>query len=149
MGQDVIPVLIDCIATTIPHVHNSSASYGVKDSRYHLLSVTSTYSKPQVALLVSQIPQRHSPRKGYYNKRILTNSLHVHAIRSWATGARHPHRRICKSSFKWKHCPSTEGGMHLPRPEMLMRFVFEMLLIFFFFLQNESVSEKKWQCVWN
>ena len=56
-----------------------------------------------------------SPRIGRHNKERLTTSLHVCAIRSPATGARH-RRRICKSSLlKWKHWPSTEGGAHGPR----------------------------------
>jgi len=60
-----------------------------------------------------------SPRIGYHNKeRLRIVYLHVRAIRSLATRARHRHKRICKSSLlKWKYWPSTQGGAHGPRPQ--------------------------------
>jgi len=60
---------------------------------------------------VSQIPQRHFPKDWLSQQGKTQTSLHVSAIRSRATGARHRHRRISKSSLlKWKLWPSTEGS---------------------------------------
>jgi len=80
-----------------------------------------------------------SPRIGHHNKERLRL---VYAVQSRATGARHRHRRICKSSLlKWKHWPSTEGGTHGAQPQNWCDF-------FNFFAKcfrnkSESVSEMK------
>jgi len=51
------------------------------------------------------ITQRHFP-KDRLSQGTTQTSLHVRAIQSRATGARHQHRRIYKSSFlKWKPGP--------------------------------------------
>ena len=81
------------------------------------------------------------------------HTIHLLYARHLARGPlfAHPwHRRICKSSLlKWKHWPSTEGGTNGPRPEKLMRFVFDMPLMNFFYKmkcfrkKSESVSETK------
>jgi len=86
-----IPVLTDYITTTTSHAHNPSASLGQKDSI--------PYSKPQVTRLISQIPQRHFVKDRLLQQGKTQTSLHVRAIRSRANGARHRHRRICKSSL--------------------------------------------------
>jgi len=83
---------------------------------------------------MSQIPQRCSPKDRLSQGKTQT-SLRVRGKWSRATGARYRQRRTCKSSLlKWKHWPSTEGGTHGPRPEKLMRFVFDLLFF------------AKWKC---
>jgi len=56
---------------------------------------------------MSQIPQRHFPKDRLSQQGKTQTSLHVRAILPRATGARHRHRKICKSSLlKWKRWPS-------------------------------------------
>jgi len=91
-----------------------------------------------------QIPQRHFPKERLSQRKTQT-SLQVRAKRTPATGARHRHRGICKSSLlKWKHWPSTEGGTHGAQPQKLMRFFFDLFYEVFpkgkyRFFQNENV----------
>jgi len=66
---------------------------------------------------MSQIPQRHFPKDRLSQQGKTQTSLHICAIRSRATGAKHRHGRICKPHLlKWKHWPSTEGSTHGPPP---------------------------------
>jgi len=95
----------------------------------------------QVIRLMSQIPQRHFPkdRLSHQGK----TSPHVRTLRSRATGARHRHKTICKSSLlKWKHWPSTEAGTHGPRPQNWCD-VFSIGYTKCFRNKSESVSESK------
>jgi len=97
---------------------------------------------------MSHIPQRHFPKDSLSQQGKSQTSLHVSATRSRDTGARHRHTIICKSSLlKWKHWPSTEGGAHGPRPEKLMRFVFDLLLIYFF-CKMKVFPKWKYTCFW-
>jgi len=101
-----------------------------------------TYSKPKGIRLRSQIPKRHFLKDRLSQKGKTQTSLHVRAVRSRATGARHRHRRICESSLlKWKHCwPSTEDGTHGSRPQNWCDFSFFAKC---FRNKSESVSETK------
>ena len=111
-------------------------------SDFPIATIPYIYSKLQVIRLTSQIPQRHLPKHRLPQQGKTQISLHVRAIRSRATGARHRHRIICKSSLlNWKHWLSTKSGTHWPRPENLMRFVFDLLLVYFF-MQNECFLKK-------
>jgi len=54
---------------------------------------------------MSQIPQRYFSKDRLSQQGKTQTCLHVRAIQSRASGARHRHRRIYKSSLlKWKHC---------------------------------------------
>ena len=75
-----IQVLTNCTTTTTPQSHNPSASLSQK--------IPFTYCKPQVARLMSQIPQVHFPKDRLSQQGKSQTSLHVRAIRSRATGAR-------------------------------------------------------------
>jgi len=128
-----IQVLTNCTTTTTPQSHNPSASLSQK--------IPFTYCKPQVARLMSQIPQIHFPNDRLSQQGKSQTSLHVRAIRSRATGARHRHRRICKSSLlKWKHWPSMEDCTHGAQPQNCCDF-------FQFFC--EIIQKQKWKCFWN
>jgi len=139
-------VLTNCITTTNPYAHNPSASFGQKDTPF-------TYSKTQVIRLMSQIPQKHFPRRRSSQQGKTWTSLHVcfslvtadkqqpsssdvRAIRSRASGTRHRTRHSTT-----RHRLALNGGRHAwATTTKLMRFFFDFLSE-----TKVSVSETKLQ----